>query len=298
MERLKPVLVNLAFFLTTLCAFGAVDKDYVARVTVEPPKEPVVEGGVFYLSVSSPDAIDEVSGYFLGHEIDFFPNSDKAAGITRYTALVGVDYGTQPGPARMSLKVSVGMRTFERKLEIPVRAGVFPSERLRVPPRTIAPSPKDQLRIKRDNVIISRAYHTKTTTRFWDPPAVLPVSNGTTSVFGTSRVYNGKKQNAHLGADLRAPTGTKVLAPIAGKVAVARNLFYTGYTVILDHGFGLFTIYGHMSKLYVKEGGEIKKGAVLGLSGATGRASGPHLHWGVNLHGTKVDPFMLVQALK
>ena len=81
-------------------------------------------------------------------------------------------------------------------------------------------------------------------------------------------------------------------------VAVSRKLFFTGNTVILDHGYGLFTIYGHMSKLKVKEGQIIKKGEVLGLSGMTGRANGPHLHWGVNLHGVKVDPMVLVQTLK
>jgi murein DD-endopeptidase MepM/ murein hydrolase activator NlpD len=78
---------------------------------------------------------------------------------------------------------------------------------------------------------------------------------------------------------------------------VARKLFYTGFTVILDHGFGLFTIYGHMSKLKTKEGAILKKGEIMGLSGMTGRASGPHLHWGVNLHGTKVDPRVLSQVL-
>lgn len=311
MERLKRAFYNL-FFVSSMtaflasCAIAAVDQLSTAvsttslrisKLEIEIPKDPVTQGGVFFVSVriAASGSIKNVQGLFQDKVIDFYPDGKQ------YTALVGVEYDATPGKAPMSLKAKLMNGSLvEAKIDILVKTGVFPSEKLRVPPRTVTPSRKDQKKIARDRVILRRVYATKTSSKLWDPPAALPVSvsKELTSVFGTSRVYNGKKQNVHLGADLRAPMGTPISVPISGKVAVSRYLFFTGYTVILDHGFGFFTIYGHLSKLKVKEGQIVKKGQIMGLSGATGRASGPHLHWGVNLHGTKVDPMVLVQALK
>ncbi|MBI3554935.1 MAG: M23 family metallopeptidase, partial [Deltaproteobacteria bacterium] len=205
---------------------------------------------------------------------------------------------TRPGNVDLGFKTKIAGEVVESHATVTVKSGTYPSEKLRVAPRMVVPSKKDQKLIAKDRILLGRAYATKTLTRFWDPPVVMPIQSVITSTFGSARVYNGKKESVHFGTDLRAPTGTQIVAPIAGQVAVARLLYYTGNTVILDHGFGMFTIYGHMSKLLVKEGEIVKKGQVMGLSGMTGRANGPHLHWGVNLHGTKIDPMVLVSALK
>ncbi len=270
------------------------------RVEVEVPSETLTEGGVFYASVESQGEIQDATGLFQGHVIDFFPDGEPSAGgaFHKYSAIVGIEYGTKPGAVNLSIKTKVAGEFIESHTSVAVKSGTYPSERLRVPPRTIRPSKKDQKLIAKDRIILGRAYATKTLTKFWDPPVLMPIASAITSAFGSARVYNGKKQSVHFGTDLRAPMGTQIAAPLAGQVAIARLLFYTGNTVILDHGFGMFTIYGHMSKLLVKEGDIVKKGQVMGLSGMTGRASGPHLHWGVNLHGTKIDPMVLVQALK
>ena len=152
--------------------------------------------------------------------------------------------------------------------------------------------------IAKDRALLGKVYAAKTNNVYWDPPLVMPIQSDITSVYGSSRVYNGKKQNIHLGTDLRAKVGTPIRAPIKGKVVVARKLFYTGNTVIIDHGYGLFSVYGHLAKLKIKEGKIITKGQLMGLSGATGRVTGPHLHWGFQLHGVKVDPMVLVQSLQ
>lgn len=311
MERLRLASSSRRHWIvflacTTLLSACALAKTRVSgsdseqSIAVETPTDAVIEGGLFLISVQAPKAIKDPAGMFQGHSIDFYPDSehDASGGFKRYSALVGVEYGTAPGSIDVDLTFKIGDELVRRKASVSVKSGVFPSERLRVPPKTVFPSAKERKLIVRDRRVLARAYATKTTTRYWDPPLVMPTAKGEiTSVFGSSRVYNGKKHNVHFGTDLRAPTGTPIITPITGMVAVARHLFYTGNTVILDHGFGFFTIYGHLSKLEVKEGEVAKKGQVMGLSGMTGRASGPHLHWGVNLHGIKIDPMTLSQVL-
>lgn len=309
MEKLARAFskrISILGATTLLAACAAVSSPSARagkKIEIKVPSNPTSEGAVFIASVVSRDPISEVTGQFQGRVIDFYPDeSDKDdskshSEIHKYSAVIGIEYGTAPGNVDLGVKAKVGGESLDEHASVAVKAGVFPSEKLSVPPKTVFPSKKEQKIIAKDRIALEHAYATKTASRFWDPPGVMPVESDVTSVFGTSRVYNGKKSNVHLGTDLRAPTGTPIVAPFTGQVVIARKLFYTGFTVILDHGYGLFTIYGHMSQLKTKEGDMLKKGEVMGLAGATGRASGPHLHWGVNLHGTKVDPRFLMQAL-
>lgn len=307
----KLVILGCSVAGLVSCASAAIDKTSSSPLSIELPAEPVIEGGVFYVSLKSKLALDEVIANFQGHVVKFYPDipgelnerkladtDSHEAGEHRYKALVGAAYGAQTGENPFVVRARSSGEVFEVKSMVSVKDGVFPSETLRVPPRTITPTARDKKQIARDRAVLKRTYSSQSEVRYWDPPAVMPVESDVTSVFGTSRVYNGKKQNVHLGTDLRARVGTPLYVPLSGKVALARKLFYTGNTVILDHGFGLFTIYGHLSKLKLREGQIAKKGIVMGLAGATGRASGPHLHWGVQLHGAKVDPLILVKALK
>jgi murein DD-endopeptidase MepM/ murein hydrolase activator NlpD len=127
---------------------------------------------------------------------------------------------------------------------------------------------------------------------------VLPIDSKVTSIYGTKRTFNGEMRSFHQGLDLRAKTGTPVRAPAGGTVVLAKDLFFTGNTVILDHGYGIFTIYAHMSKLGVKKGEKVNVKQQLGLSGATGRASGPHLHWGAQVNKSKVNPLELTRVMQ
>jgi murein DD-endopeptidase MepM/ murein hydrolase activator NlpD len=119
-----------------------------------------------------------------------------------------------------------------------------------------------------------------------------------TSLYGTKRVYNRQKKSQHLGIDYRAAIGDQVPATNAGKIVYAGDLFYTGWTVIIDHGLDIFSVYGHLSKTLVKEGQFVVRGELIGLSGNTGRTSGPHLHWGVKVQGQYVDGFVLIDETK
>ena len=125
---------------------------------------------------------------------------------------------------------------------------------------------------------------------------VPPLLGQPTSAFGTRRIYNGKPRSPHPGLDLRAATGTTVNSSGAGRVGLAQELYYSGNTVIVDHGGGLFTLYAHLSKLLVEVGEYVRAGQAVGLSGATGRVTGPHLHWGAKIGNRPFDPTALLDA--
>jgi murein DD-endopeptidase MepM/ murein hydrolase activator NlpD len=260
---------------------------------VQLPTETLVEGGFFQVLVTTEVPVRTVSAKFMGRDISFYPIDKK-----NYGALVGVDVDYKTGENAFEITVEGNEGRATQTTTLNVVAGEFPSETLSVQPRKVQPLKKDLPRIKREMELVRAAYASSASKRYWDPPLVIPVEDVVTSIFGSKRVYNGIKQSAHYGTDIRAKVGTPIKAPISGRVAMAKNLFYTGNTVILDHGFGFFTVYAHMSKMQVKMGQEIKKGQKIGLSGATGRVSGPHLHWGAQLHGVKIDPMRLVENLK
>ena len=171
----------------------------------------------------------------------------------------------------------------------------FHREKLNVPKKMVYPSSKDRKRIREEQEFLNRVYASSPRQPFFRGPFVVPLDTFVTSVYGTKRLYNNSKESQHLGTDFRAEVGRPVRSAHSGKVVVSRNLYYTGNTVTLDHGSGIFSIYGHLSKTHVKEGELVGQGMVVGLSGATGRVTGPHLHWGVKVNGHFVDGHSLVK---
>jgi len=171
-----------------------------------------------------------------------------------------------------------------------------------LPPRQVTPSLEDQERIKRERALIGRAFGrdsagTGSATGFasafaW--PALGPISG----VYGSQRILNGEPRAPHFGVDVAMPTGTPVGAAADATVALAEaDLFYTGGTVILDHGHGLSTLYAHLSTVAVQGGQTVRQGETIGRIGATGRVTGPHLHWGANWFSVKLDPALLVPSM-
>jgi murein DD-endopeptidase MepM/ murein hydrolase activator NlpD len=150
-------------------------------------------------------------------------------------------------------------------------------------------------RIQTERSELKEIYAKSLATRTWETPFDNPVMNDITSPFGSRRVFNGKMKSYHSGVDYRAPIGTPVYAANSGTVKLAKNLFYSGNLVLIDHGQGLFTQYGHLSEIRVTPGQQVEKGDQIGLSGATGRVNGPHLHWGVKLNGVNIDPLQLMK---
>lgn len=172
----------------------------------------------------------------------------------------------------------------------------FPSEKLNVDRKRVFLSKKNLARAKREGEIRRKAYANSPERPLFLKPFELPINSKVTSIYGSRRIFNKKKQTQHLGTDFRAKTGTPIKSSNRGKVVLSRDFFYSGNTIIIDHGLGIFTTYGHLSKRYVQEGEIIPEGTVIGLAGASGRVTGPHLHWGVTVNGLAIEGESLVRA--
>lgn len=231
-----------------------------------------------------------VTAHFEGKKFPVFPTGN-AKGLA---SILVIPFNSKPRSTKIELAWQGG------NIDVPIEVidGNYPSERLVVEEKKISPPKKVMKRIIREMKEIGALYKKISTERYWSGPFALPLESEITSNFGNKRLYNGKMKSFHQGLDLRARTPLPILAPEGAKVALAKDLYFTGNTVILDHGFGLFTIYGHMSKLGVKVGERVVKSQELGLSGATGRASGPHLHWGAVLLHEKFNPADLTRILR
>lgn len=171
---------------------------------------------------------------------------------------------------------------------------VYKAEQLKVDSKRIKLSKKDQKRADEEQQLLNRVYASSLNDFQFKEAFMQPMNSHVTSVYGTKRVYNKMKKGQHLGIDYRAAIGDKVPATNRGKVVFAGDLFYTGWTVIIDHGLDIFTVYGHLSKTAVLAGNMVEKGELIGYSGNTGRTSGPHLHWGVKIQGQYIDGMSLI----
>jgi len=235
----------------------------------------------------------------LGRRLRFYPAGSPRAGVLGFSALVPIPFETPASEITVPVRIlCVGRQPLHVEARLVVTTASYPSETLTVDPRHVTPDAQSLKRIRLEKKRLGAVYRASVGRRLWNGPFDHPVSSIPTSEFGIRRVFNGQMQSFHQGKDYRAPEGTPVLAAGAGRVAFAGDLYMTGNTVILDHGLGLFTIYAHLSALKVEEGKEVPKGTLLGLSGMTGRASGPHLHFGVNLSGLKVDPNDLLRVAR
>jgi murein DD-endopeptidase MepM/ murein hydrolase activator NlpD len=243
----------------------------------------------------SPSAkLESLSGKWLDHDVFF--NFDAAS--KSWYGVAGISLETRPATYLLDLKGTNASGTaisFERKISI--RAAKYPSIAVTVSKQFTEPSPEQLERINQEKTlkqdVLGRVEPEKEWAGGFRPPVSAPVSD----VFGTRRTFNGKTQSMHQGLDYAVPQGTPVAAANAGTVLLARPLFFEGDCVILDHGQGLLTLYLHLSEIRVKEGEHVTAGQEIGLSGGTGRATGPHLHVAVRWQGVYLNPATLF-ALK
>ncbi len=221
--------------------------------------------------------------------------SPQASGAV---ALLGADIDAAAGSYPVSVTVSRAsgeIETFQSFIEI--RVASYPEERLTLPPSMVSPKAADILkRIGRERAVLKDLFSTSTPALLLDSVA-LPVRDPVSSPFGLRRILNGKPKSPHAGIDFRSPLGTPVHASASGEVVFSGELYYTGKTIILDHGQGLFSIYAHLDSLACSGGELLSQGDVLGKVGSSGRSTGPHLHWGVKLRGDRVDPMALMSLL-
>jgi murein DD-endopeptidase MepM/ murein hydrolase activator NlpD len=180
---------------------------------------------------------------------------------------------------------------------VKVDAKEFRVRRLQVPARFADPPASALPRIEREAQLLAALFKTTTPERAWEMPFSSPVDVEPNSAFGVRTILNGKPRGPHSGADFPCPAGTPVRAPNRGRVVLAQDLYFAGQTVIVDHGEGLYSLFAHLSRFDVSQGDAVAQGDVVGAVGATGRVTGPHLHWAVRLHDARVDPMSLLHVV-
>ncbi len=264
--------------LVTLLLLAALQPDALPRTSAVP-------GGVVTIPIEAPaDALPVAS--FDGARTLVLRDEGQ------WLAVVGIPLATKPG--RQELVVSHGGRT--ERLGFDVAAIEYDIQRLKVSPGQVDLSKRDLERVEKEKVRIRKAL-----THYSDrAPATLrlvqPVPGVRSSSYGLRRFFNDQPRSPHTGMDIAAPTGTPILAAAAGKVAEVGDFFFNGNTVLLDHGSGLVTMYCHLSRIDVEAGQAVGAGETIGAVGATGRVTGAHLHFGVTLNGTMVDPALFLPA--
>jgi murein DD-endopeptidase MepM/ murein hydrolase activator NlpD len=213
-----------------------------------------------------------------------------------WTTIVGVDLDTKPGEHKTDVLFTMDDgRIDHRETMIQVVSKKYPTTELKVDDKYVELSKTDLARANRESKETAAIYARITNQMLWTEPFSIPIPGETAGTnFGHRRIFNGEPRAPHAGADLRAKTGTRIYATNRGRVVLAKSLFFTGNTVILDHGLGIYSLYAHLSRIDVKVGDMVDNGGELGLSGATGRVTGPHLHWGIMAQGARVDPFTLI----
>ena len=232
-----------------------------------------------------------VTATWIGKQLTFFRTKNPRV----WYALAGVDLETQPGSYNLEISASLTNGRAARSVKkIDVAAGTFGTGEVNVPENYVQPNAQEQQQIAADQKLKDKAFGHITPQPEWSGNFVPPVSAKPTPSFGESRLLNEERTSTHRGTDYPVPEGTPVLAANSGTVVLATALYYEGNCVVIDHGQRFFTIYMHLKQIDAHEGESVKKGERLGLSGATGRVTGPHLHLGVRWNGANVDPVKLL----
>lgn len=252
----------------------------------------LVNGSPVLLRVTIPQRVTSLKATWLEHELTFrYKQTCKC-----WYAIAGVPLQTKPGDYSLVLK---GQRAsgdaLEFEKELTIDEAEYPATALKVAPEYVEPPKETLVRIEQEQTVKKNTFSQSTSDSLWLGRFIPPAKASVSGVFGSARIFNGVKRNQHQGLDFRVPSGTPIHAANAGKVVLARNLYFEGNCVAIDHGQGLMTLYLHLSHFKVKEGAIVKRGQVLGLSGGTGRATAPHLHFAVRWQGDYLNPATLLK---
>jgi len=254
------------------------------------------QGSLLLVEVRSAKPLAELKGEWGGRAVPFW-REDGPRDLRR--ALLGVDLEKPAGAyaLRLTAQTQRGAAVSCRAL-VRVRAGRFATERLTVQKRFVEPNPEELKRAQEELQRLRDLFDQVTPERLWRGSFRVPLDGVTTGGnFGRRRILNGHPGSPHSGVDFPAAAGTPVHAAQRGRVVLAEPLFFSGNTVVVDHGLGIYTFYGHLESLAVKAGDVVEAGALLGQVGATGRVTGPHLHWGLTVSRARVNALQIVKLL-
>lgn len=273
------LLNGMMNFMASLFAAGAVHTAALASASDALPLPHQVPGGVALVSVGY--GLNPPKATFNGQPVMVLrPDPQKP-----WTAVIGIPLSQKTGDA----VVKAGNRDYR----FSIAAKGYPEQHLTVAKNQVNPSKKELDRIHRESAQMAAVYTSHSEGKGWSPMA-WPVAGPLSSAFGLRRFFNGEERNPHSGLDIAVPTGTPVLAPADGTVVLTGNFFFNGNAVFVDHGQGLISMFCHMDSIEVKQGDQVTAGDRLGRSGATGRATGPHLHWTVSLNNARINPLLML----
>jgi len=278
---LSPVCLNAALVVSPI------DE---GEVTISSEYRSLCQGEVVKICPQSP--VSGSATLFLdGRKYTFISDRDNL----KHFALIALGLDMEPGTydAVIHLESFRGVKK-DVSFKLAVSGKTFPSKRIRVAKRFTSLTSADIRRIKNEKEILGRIYGTLAPRWLGNGRFIMPLRGKITGTFGEKRVFNDNFVSRHRGIDIRSPEGTPIKASNSGEVVLARNLYFSGNTVIISHGIGLFSIYCHLSKTIVREGASVNKGKIIGYTGSTGRSTGPHLHWGLRLADNYADPLSIV----
>ena len=264
------------------------------RVTVSHEARSIQPGEVVRLTVAFSRPVESVRGRAFDRPVVLYPTADPAV----WRGLVGIDLDVEVRDHVVAVAgTAADGRSGQARHTLTIRPKEFTTRRLTVAPEYVSPPSHVLERIQRESQRTTEIFRTQTPERQWRGAFRAPVPGQATSSFGRRSVFNGQPRSPHSGTDFRAGEGTPVAAPNAGTVALSADLYFSGNCVILDHGLGLYSFFAHLSRSTVSEGDVVAPGDTLGRVGATGRVTGPHLHWTVRLNTARVDPLSLMEIL-
>ncbi|WP_243545274.1 M23 family metallopeptidase [Pseudodesulfovibrio tunisiensis] len=252
-------------------------------------------GMPFLVRLTSDLPLDDVSVHWGGKAVQ----PSISVWNSRHVALVmlGTDViSAKPGKQELVVTAAIDGKENTFRRNVVVRGKKYPRQDLTLPEKMVTPPEEVLKRIADERVVIAEARDTLTPLRHWALPLERPVSGRITSAYGLQRFLNGKPRNPHRGIDFRSPMGNPVKSVADGEVVLVGDHYYAGKSVYVDHGNGVVSMYFHLSKPIVKAGDKVRRGQAVGLSGMTGRATGPHLHFSLAVQGRLVDPMPLFQA--
>jgi murein DD-endopeptidase MepM/ murein hydrolase activator NlpD len=268
------------------------------NVTLHLSSPEPTQGSLLLLELrSSTQPVTEIKATWDNHEIPFWqePKADEKSPAV-WRALLGVDLELKPENYPLTLTAkSESAEEIPCAATIDVKEGKFATESLKVAPNFVEPNPEQLARAEAERQRLRAIFATITPARLWDGSFHYPLAGvASGGNFGKRRILNGKAGSPHGGVDFPAAAGTPVYAPQRGRVVLAESLYFSGNTVVLDHGLGLYTFYGHFESISVQPGDLVDAGAILGKVGATGRVTGPHLHWGATVNRARANPLQLI----
>jgi murein DD-endopeptidase MepM/ murein hydrolase activator NlpD len=260
------------------------------KITWSPQR--LESGSPVLFRIDLDQAAGELHGAWLNHTIVFTKGQNEKT----WYALAGIDVEQAPGTFPLDLTgTAADGSPLHAKQDVPVLPAQYKTTTLHVQEKFVKPDPQTLQRIAADKLVKEAGYARQISQPLWRGRFISPVPFTATDSFGTRRTFNGELASIHRGTDFHAPSGTPVMAANDGEVVIAQGMFYEGNLVVINHGLQFYTQYMHLSKIEVKVGDRVKKGQRIGLSGATGRVTGPHLHLGVRWQGEYVDSVILLR---